>query len=208
MVSYQGYEYATVQIGGQCWFAENLRSENYKNGDTIPTGLSGSEWASTSSGAVSVYGEGSHSCSSASLDGCDESWSQNQYGRLYNGHAVYDPRGLCPSGWHVSTEVDWTEMLNHLLGDSSTISLASLLKADYGWPQDGNGTNSSGFSALPGGYREDGFFSSEGEFGVWWRPSAAMAANYALIQGADDEVEQLSYILSAGFSVRCVRDAE
>ena len=56
-VSYQGYDYATVLIGEQCWFAENLRSENYENGDAIPAGLSDSEWSSTTLGAAAVYGE-------------------------------------------------------------------------------------------------------------------------------------------------------
>ena len=56
-VSYQGYDYATQLIGDQCWFAENLRSENYKNGDGILAGLSDNEWESTSLGAVAVYGE-------------------------------------------------------------------------------------------------------------------------------------------------------
>ena len=56
-LEYQGYEYATVQIGEQCWFAENLRTENYRNGDAIPSNLSNIEWSSTTSGAVAVYGE-------------------------------------------------------------------------------------------------------------------------------------------------------
>ena len=65
--SYQGYDYATVQIGDQCWFAENLRSENYENGDAIPSNLSDSEWTTTSSGAVAVYGEGSSVCHHTAL---------------------------------------------------------------------------------------------------------------------------------------------
>jgi len=76
-VSYQGYDYATVLIGDQCWFAENLRSENYDNGDAIPAGLSDSQWTSTTSGATAVYGEGSSTCYTYSPDGdaCDEAWS-------------------------------------------------------------------------------------------------------------------------------------
>ena len=56
-LEYQGYDYETVQIGEQCWFAENLRSENYENGDAIPSNVSDSEWSSTTSGAVALYGE-------------------------------------------------------------------------------------------------------------------------------------------------------
>ena len=58
LLEYQGYDYETVQIGEQCWFAENLRAENYQNGDVIPANLPDSVWASTTEGAVAVYGEG------------------------------------------------------------------------------------------------------------------------------------------------------
>ena len=111
-IQYQGYDYATVLIGEQCWFAENLRSENYQNGDAIPANLSDSEWSSTTfSGALAVYGEDA-GCSDSSPDGdaCDEEWSLSEYGRLYNWYAVDDARGLCPSGWHVPTDGEWMTM--------------------------------------------------------------------------------------------------
>ena len=66
-VSYQGYDYATVLIGEQCWFAENLRCQNFQNGDAIPANLSDSDWENTASGAVAVYGEGGSDCSSFRL---------------------------------------------------------------------------------------------------------------------------------------------
>ena len=111
-VGYQGYDYATVLIGEQCWFAENLRSENYANGDAIPSNLSDSEWSSNTSGGVTVIGEGSSTCNNYSPDGdaCDDTWSLNEYGRLYNWYAVDDARGLCPSGWHIPTDEEWSVM--------------------------------------------------------------------------------------------------
>ena len=152
-VSYQGYDYVTVLIGDQCWFAENLRSENYENGDAIPANLSDGEWSSTTSGAVALYGEGSSTCYDYSPDGdaCDESWSLDEYGRLYNWYAVDDARGLCPSGWHVPTDGEWTVMTDHLGGASVA---GGQMKTDHGWYGGGNGTNSSGFSGLPGGDRD------------------------------------------------------
>ena len=74
---------------------ENLRSENYENGDAIPANLSDSEWSSTTSGAVAVYGESS-TCGHVSPDGdaCDETWSLDEHGRLYNWYAVDDARGF------------------------------------------------------------------------------------------------------------------
>ena len=104
-VTFDGYTYDLVAIGDQCWFAENLRTEHYTNGDAIPANLTDGEWSSTNSGAVAVYGEDA-GCEDYSPDGdaCDPSWSLNEYGRLYNWYAVDDARGLCPTGWHVPTD--------------------------------------------------------------------------------------------------------
>ena len=148
-VSYQGYDYATVQIGDQCWFAENLRSESYRNGDAIPTGLSISAWYNTTSGALAIYGQDS-ACYSASPDGdaCIPEWSLSEYGRLYNGYTVTDNRGLCPSSWHVPTDDDW-ENLTDIYGGLG--HAADSLKSNYGWAFGLNGQNSSGFAGLPGG---------------------------------------------------------
>ncbi|MDA0729973.1 MAG: FISUMP domain-containing protein, partial [Bacteroidetes bacterium] len=85
-ITYAGVGYSTVQIGDQCWFAENLRTTTYLNGDAIPQNLSGADWSSTLSGAMAFYVNGP------------------AYGGLYNWYAVADARGLCPSGWHVPTD--------------------------------------------------------------------------------------------------------
>ena len=208
--SYQGYDYATVLIGEQCWFAENLRSENYRNGDAIPTNLSDSEWGSVTSGAMAVFGEGSSECFNSSPDGnaCDESWSLSEYGRLYNWHAVDDSRGLCPSGWHVPTDEEWTVMTDHLGGES----IAGVqMKTTYGWFSAGNGTNTSGFSGLPGGHRfYDGYFSYAGWEGFWWS-SSPYNSSFAWLHSLNgSNVNVFHYIsgLPAGYSVRCIKDAE
>ena len=207
-VSYQGYDYATVLIGEQCWFAENLRSENYENGDAIAAGLSNSEWQNTTSGAVAVYGEDA-GCDNFSpdIDACDPAQSLNEYGRLYNWYAVDDARGLCPSGWHVPTDGEWTVMTDFLGGESVA---GGQMKTDYGWNGGGNGTNSSGFSGLPGGYRDsNGYFWSAGDFGIWWSssPNGSDAWNRDLFNGSEYVFRESDYPLY-GFSVRCVRDAE
>ena len=110
--SMDGHTYDVVEIGDQCWFAENLRTTVYGNGDAIPAGLTEGEWTSTTSGATAVHGEGSSSCSNYSpdIDACDEEQSLTEYGRLYNWYAVDDARGLCPSGWHVPTDEEWTDL--------------------------------------------------------------------------------------------------
>ncbi len=209
-LEYQGYDYETVQIGEQCWFAENLRNENYENGDVIPSGLSYIEWGNTTAGAVAVYGEGSSSCNTSTPDGdaCDEAWSLIEYGRLYNWYAVDDARGLCPSGWHVPTDGEWTVMTDVLGGESVA---GGQMKSTYGWYGGGNGTNSSGFSGLPGGLRNylNGYFYFAGSSGYWWSssPNGSSAWGRGLDYG-NEVVARGSNGQSYGFSVRCVRDAE
>ena len=113
-LSYQGYDYEVVKIGSQCWFAENLRSEQFENGDPISFNTN---------------------------EGGD--------GLLYTWYAVDDARGLCPSGWNVPSGADWSQLKNHLGGYNVA---GEKMKSTDGWLNGGNGTNTSGFNALPSGY--------------------------------------------------------
>lgn len=209
-VSYQGYDYETVSIGGQCWFAENLRNENYENGDLIPFNLDDVEWANTSSGATAVFGE-----STLHLD---------TYGRLYNWYAVDDSRGLCPSGWHVPSDGEWMT-LEIFLGMSEEEANNSSwrgtdqgiqMKATYGWSNGGNGTNSSGFSGLPGGYRNpgNGNYAFATSTGYWWTSSVNSSGFDGdevwrrMLENSWEQVRRMDGDPTAGFSVRCIQDAE
>ena len=219
-LEYQGYDYATVQIGEQCWFAENLRSENYENGDAIPSNLSESEWKNTTSGAVAMYGENSD-CGdySPDIDACDPAQSLNEYARQYNWYAVDDARGLCPSGWQVPTDGEWMTM-EMALGMSETeanswgwrgTDQGTQMKTDHGWYNAGNGTNSSGFSGLPGGIRlYFGFFDNAGLAGYWWTSSPY--GNFSMLRHLSyydfEEVSRDAFDRRNGFSVRCILDAE
>ena len=190
--------------------SENLRIESYENGDAIPSGLSGSEWESTSSGAVAVFGEGNSDCYNCSPDGdaCDEAWSLSEYGRLYNWYAVDDALGLCPSGWHVPTHGEWTVMTDHLGGE---LVAGGEMKTTYGWFQDGGGTNSSGFSGLPGGSRTEylGLSQGGGRGGYWWSSSPDGSASwywllYSNLEGFYHDTDPRRN----GHSVRCIQDSE
>jgi uncharacterized protein (TIGR02145 family) len=211
-LEYQGYDYETVQIGEQCWFAENLRAESYINGDGIPGGLSTSDWLATTSGAKAVYGEVADGeddwgCETYSpdIDACDPAQSLNEYGRLYNWFAVDDARGLCPSGWHVPTDGEWTVMTDLLGGQSIA---GGPMKMDYGWHEVGNGNNLSGFSGLPGGYRfPSAHYYYAGSLGFWWTSSAFGPDAWCRELNHGSYVVNRYYAnLSQGYSVRCIKD--
>ena len=209
-VTYQGHDYDIVAIGEQCWFAENLQAESYRNGDEIQSGLSDADWSSMS-GATSVYGEGTSDCESFAPDGdaCLDEWSLVQFGRLYNWHAVDDARELCPSGWHVPTVSDWMDLTEDLdsLGQAGV-----LMKTSTGWVNNGGGSNDSGFSGQPTGYRSwDGSFQNAGKRGYWWSQTPYSLENnslahYIRLVENQDHVNHFHDETDLGFSVRCIKD--
>ena len=168
-----------------------------------------------------MYGEGSSTCYTVTPDGdaCDPAQSLNEYGRLYNWYAVDDERGLCPSGWHVPTDGEWMTMEMALgMSESEANSYGSRgtdqgtqMKTTYGWWIDGNGTNASGFSGLPGDSRNyNGSFFDAGDGGYWWSSSRDLTglAWYRNLRTYDESVRRFNDFPRYGFSVRCVRDAE
>ena len=213
-ITFDGHTYALVAIGTQCWFKENLRSDNYRNGDAIPGNLNDSQWTSTSSGAQTVYGEGTSTVYQGSSD---EVANLATYGRLYNWYAVNDSRGLCPVGFHVPTDSEWMT-LEMALGMTSAqanstgwrgTDQGSKLKASSNDSPPWDGSNTSGFSALPGGYRYyyTGYFYYLGDYGLWWSssPSGSSAWYRHLGSGISDVYRDYGNV-RYGFSVRCVRD--
>ena len=135
----------------------------------------------------------------------------SEYGRLYNWYAVDDARSLCPSGWHVPTDGEWTDLENHISSQGFSGTEGTALKSTYGWSNSGNGTDDFGFSALPGGPRliDDGGFDDAGSLGLWWSssPSGGDACAQFLIY-ANLGIGQFYRNPRYGFSVRCLRDAD
>jgi uncharacterized protein (TIGR02145 family) len=209
-LDYQGYDYETVQIGEQCWFAENLRSENYLNGDEILSSLSGDEWSTVNVGAVATFGEGESNCYNYSPNGdaCNESWALAEYGRLYNWHATVDGRGLCPTDWHVSSDSDWL-ILMEFLGGSYEAEMA--MKTTTGWSNSGDGSNSSGFSGSPGGQRSNnlGNFNLSGTHGYWWSSSIeGLDAVGYYMSNLNEGLIRITEDPRYGSSVRCIHESE
>lgn len=203
-----GHTYAVVTIGDQVWFAENLRTTVYANGDAIPFDLTDIEWTTTAAGATAVYGEGSSECTNNSpdIDACNELESLVEYGRLYNWHAVNDARGLCPCGWHIPTDEEWSLMTEFLGGPSLA---GGKMKTDYGWANGGNGTNSSGFAGLPGGIRQQDF-GFAGSMGWWWSssPNGTTGNSWFRALSNSESITRGDSYQWRGFSVRCVENAD
>jgi uncharacterized protein (TIGR02145 family) len=218
-LAFQGHAYPTVEIGGHCWFSQNLRSEAYRNGDPMLANLSDSDWQNAQEGAVAVFGEdGGCQSLSPDINACDPEQSLEAYGRLYNGFAMTDERGLCPAGWHVSTDGDWMDMeiaLGMTAEEASSTGArgtdqAEQLKATYGWYNDGQGTNTSGFTAVPGSYRSaNGYFAAGGAYAWFWTSTPAGDGTEFFTREFDWNPfvkRNENGVCCGGYSVRCVLD--
>jgi uncharacterized protein (TIGR02145 family) len=187
-----GNSYKTVTIGTQVWMAENLNVSKYKNGDIIPQVQDKDEWSKLTTGAWCYY----------------ENNSENgkTYGKLYNWYALNDSRGLAPVGFHIPAEAEWKTIVSNLGGNKIA---GKKMKSTSGWNYDGNGTNESGFSGLPGGTCiMSGKFIGIGLGGGWWNITESDELNAWVINigGESDAIFKGSGSKKNGFSVRCVRD--
>jgi uncharacterized protein (TIGR02145 family) len=204
-VTFDGYSYATVQIGDQCWFSENLRSDHYGNGDAIPGNLDDATWSTTTAGAQAYWN--------------NEAVNLSAYGRLYNWYAVDDARGLCPSGWHVPSDAEWMTMEMHLgmsalhansTGLRSSGSVGNKLKESgtAHWTSNWGADNSSGFTALGNGLRySSGGFNYLLYVGYFWSSSPSGGnAWYRLLGSTSADVSRYNTSQRDGFAVRCVGD--
>lgn len=168
----------TVKIGRQEWATEDLNVTKFRNGEDIPLVEDSREWAEIDSAAYCITPGGNY---------------------LYNWHAVNDARGLAPEGFSVPTDEEWTMLTDYLGG--YLIAGNELKSTDW------NGTNSSGFSALPGGYRNCyGDFGYFGTYGFWWSSSQTGSdAWYRYLCSYFSFIYRISYSLRSGFSVRCIK---
>jgi uncharacterized protein (TIGR02145 family) len=185
-----------VWICCNLWMASNLDVSTYNNGDPIYHVTDPGEWGSLTFGAYCYYNN-------------DSTTYAATYGKLYNWYAVNDPRGLAPVGWHIATYFEWKAAGEcHGFVSESGITLKEAGTLHWTPPNTG-ATNSSGFTALPGGYRwADGPFSSIGNYGFWWSStendtisSWFRKLSYNTL-GLDEGINNKNF----GFSVRCVRD--
>ena len=198
-IEHEGYNYSTVQIGDQCWFSENCRY--------LPEVSPSSEGSETDP-YYYVYGYEGTDVASAQATG-----NFATYGVLYNWPAVMT-ESICPSGWHIPSDGEWQTMEISLgMSESDAAQtgwrgspVGDYMKSTSGWNSD-NGTNLSGFTGLPGGYRDSGGFFDDGNDGDWW--SASESGSYSWkrkLYQHYDTVDRFNINRSNGVSARCVRD--
>ena len=226
VVTFDGYDYAVVAMGDDCWFAENLRTSHYANGDSIFEIQDPIEWANTESGETPAW--------------CvfDNDEVNLIWGRIYNWYAVDDSRNICPTGWHVPSDEDWLQLeisigmpaqdlylMEAWRGDD--FHIGSVLKSTDGWtPWPGYDYNTTGFNAQRvGGRSGNGTYAFTLEVG-WWTSDESSTAK-AVLRGLDFDYREGYYnggVLrrnsgfgapaigvpysrkTNGLSIRCVRD--
>ena len=204
--------YNTVLIGSQCWTTSNLKVMSYNDGTPIPD-LTSAGWPATF-GARTGY----------DVSVVPLSDYVGTFGYLYNWYAVNDARKICPSGWHVPTDAEWTILIQQfdnmasatVNGVQSTTAGTELKSTvtnpspgNLGWNGGSPGTNTSGFSALPGGYGTiSGSFSDILDYAFFWSATENGSANAwgRELVYTNGNVDRYSPNKPFGASVRCLRD--
>ena len=195
-----GNTYNVIVIGQQVWMKENLKVSRFRNGDPIPANLDSTLWSENAGSACCFYE--------------DNPSNQSALGRLYNWYAVSDPRGLCPDGWHVPDNAEWTTLENYLGNNENAGGKMKSTGTKQGgtglWNQPNSfATNSSQFSANPGGYRtENGAFILQGYLGTFWTSSESdvFSASLRGLNYNHGYLEKNYSYKQSGLSVRCIAD--
>ena len=148
--------YQSIKIGNQEWMKKNLYVTTFSNGEPITEALTWDEWDDLSGRKEPCF------CRSVGKD------FEKKYGFLYNWYAVNDPRGLAPKGWHIPSKSEWENLLGSL---GSPGEAANKLKAAGGWNHEGNGDNSTGFTAKASGVLRafsNQYYIGEYTMAEWW----------------------------------------
>ncbi len=195
VTDFDGNVYRIVKIGTQVWMAENLKTTHYANGDPIPQITGASQWYATTSGAWCNY---NNSAANGSV-----------YGKLYNWYAVNDSRRIAPAGWHIPSYGEWQTLIQAAGGEASA-GLNMKEPGNTHWSNPNYGcTNSTGFTALPGGDRDrSGPFEFLGDQATWW--STTKNSTYVVTTPQINYNNGACYVwyfnISSGLSVRCIKD--
>ncbi len=203
-------KYAKVTIGTQVWMRENYKVTHFRNGDPIPNVTDGSAWTSLTTPAYCNYN--------------NNPGIGSQYGALYNYYTTVDSRGLCPTGWHVPTDAEWTTLINFLGGESSAGAKMKEVGVSQDWPDPSilslqhwqapntGATNESGFTAFAAGFRSEylGSFESIGGDCFFWssQENNAINAFYRTLSKVNTSATKGNRNKANGYSVRCIQGTD
>jgi len=197
MKANNGNGYKTIKFGMQEWTAVNLNVTTFRNGDAIFQAKTADEWTKAGKDQKPAW------CYSN-----NDPENGKKYGILYNWYAINDKRGLAPEGWRIPANNDWMTLIKNLSGVDYA---GPKLKNNSGWKAR-NGINKIGFSAIPGGLRnENGEFVFLGKVAQWWsnsEPVEVTKSNLIFSIKLKDSSTEVSYVKMKkenGLSVRCVR---
>jgi len=182
-------------IGTQVWTTKNLDITKYRNGDAITQVNTIQEWANANAKQEGAWCYYNFDPKNGEL-----------YGKLYNWHAVNDPRGLAPDGYHIPSDEEWNLLVDYLGGIDSAVIV---MKSNSGWFENGNGNNKSGFTGLPGGFLStSGAFYDITELGTWWSSTEfdkddawGRNLNYKSTKVGRFDYNKIGYL-----SIRCLKD--
>ena len=208
-----GNSYPVINICSQIWMGKNLNVSRYRNGDIIPKVTDSAEWRNLTTGAWCWYRN-------------DSATYASTYGKLYNWYAVNDPRGLAPNGWHIPSDPEWANLSSCIDSNTDTtfnFNQNSLMSIKAGkalketdtlrWKSPNFATNSSRFTALPGGGRSwsGGWLANKTQGIFWSRTNIAdqtllnPRSTIIFLRNNDSAVYQFSQDQKSGFSVRCIK---
>jgi uncharacterized protein (TIGR02145 family) len=194
-----GHIYQLITICNKTWTKSNLNVSRYRNGDIIPEVPNLSNWKNLTTGAWCYY--------------ANNSSNGVTYGKLYNWHAINDPRGLAPQDYHIPSVTEWNDLINCLGGMNVAGGKMKATGTTLWQNPNGSATNESGFTGLPGGsvdpFLNNGSFTGIGLFGFWWSStlnSNILEASYFSLNASDGTVNSGQENRKYGFAVRCVKD--
>jgi len=189
----QSTDLPSIKIGNQIWSLKNLDVSHYRNGDLVYHCKDSSEWVNLTTGGWCYYN--------------NDSSNNATYGKLYNWYALNDIRGIAPAGWHVAADSEWTELVDFVGGEINGGGKLKEIGTTHWTAPNTGATNETGFTALPGGYRNMSF-GRIGDASAFWSSTEVDNINgwTRYIFYFKTNVSRVPNTKSTGFSVRCVKD--
>jgi uncharacterized protein (TIGR02145 family) len=192
-----GNIYSTVTIGNQVWMGENLRATKFNNLDNIPLVLDSAQWGTQNAAAYCYYNN-------------DTSYV-TPYGNLYNWNTVIDIRNVCPTGYHIPTSAEWADLVNYLGGETVAGGKLKEIGFTHWLSPNTDADNSSGFTALPSGWRayNNGVYENLQYMCYLWSSTAQTATDADIVLiGYDSPALYGSYTNKlTGLPIRCLQNS-